>query len=242
LKVKAIIEYDGSKFNGFQIQKHTSNTVVEHISKTLLSVGINSKIVGSGRTDKNVHASFQVIDFNIPTFWQQKNLIELKYQINKKLKYIQFKYITITNTNFHSQYSAKTRVYRYIIKTVKPKVFEKDYVSYYKIDNLELFATAINSFEGVHNFKYFKKEGSFTSSDIREIYKTKVIKLKDYIIVYFFANGYLRSQIRLMIAGAIEVENKKLTISQLKEQIDAKQRFISKPSCPSGLYLARVFY
>ena len=242
MRVEAIIEYDGSKFSGFQIQKHTKNTIVEHLQTTLLSLGIKSKVIGSGRTDKGVHATFQTIHFDIPSFWEQKGLLELKSRLNQKLKHIRVKYIKEVSLDFHAQYSAKVRVYRYIIKTKEPTVFEQPFVSYYKIKNFNLFKSAIDAFMGEHNFKFFKKEGSLTSSDIREIYKTKVIKLNDYIVVYFFANGYLRSQIRLMIAAAIALESKEITQKELAEQIGAKKRYITKPSCPNGLYLARVFY
>ncbi len=242
MKIKAIIEYDGSKFNGFQIQKHTSNTIVESLQNTLLSLGINSKIIGSGRTDKGVHASYQVISFKIPFYWQKKSLNELKIRLNQKLEYIRIKYLKIVDNSFHPQYDAKKRVYKYIIKTKEKRVFEEDFVSFYKINNLEKFKLAIKIFEGKHSFKYFKKKGSITNSDIREIYKIKVINKNNYIIVYFIANGYLRSQIRLMIASALEVEKGNISIKELKEQLNLKKRYITKLSCPKGLYLARVFY
>ncbi len=242
MRVKAVIEYDGAKFNGFQIQKHTSKTVTETLLSVLNSLGIKTKVVGSGRTDKGVHASFQVIHFDLPSYWQEKTLLELQLRLNQKLQHIRVKYITKVEDSFHAQYNAKVRVYRYIIKTKEPSVFEKEYVSFYPLKDYTLFEKAIKAFEGEHNFKFFKKEGSLTSSDIRTIYKTKIIKKKGYIIVYFFANGYLRNQIRLMIAAALAVEQKKLTLEKLQEQIEAKKRYITKAALPYGLYLARVFY
>ncbi len=242
MKVKAVIEYDGSKFNGFQIQKHTSHTVVEEIQKALHSLGIESKIVGSGRTDKGVHASFQVIHFFLPSYWQTKPLKELKIRLNQKLSSIRFKYLTGISNEFHAQYSAKVRVYKYLITTKEPTVFERNYVSYYKISNIKALREAIESFEGEHNFKFFKKEGSLTSSDIRHIYKTNIIQRNSYIAIYFFANGYLRNQIRLMMAAALAVEQGKLSLQELQEQLEGKKRYITKAALPNGLYLARVFY
>lgn len=242
MKVKAVIEYDGSEFDGFQIQKHTKNTVVGTLIDTFKSLGIETKVVGSGRTDKGVHASFQVIHFFLPHYWAKKSLLELKERLNQKLKAIRFKYISYADKDFHAQYSAKSRVYRYIISIKEPSVFQKRYSSFYPLKNTKLFIEAIKAFEGEHNFKFFKKEGSFTSSDTRVIYKTKVIERNNYLIVYFFANGYLRNQIRLMIAAALAVEQKQLTLKELQEQINAKKRYITKAACPRGLYLARVFY
>ena len=242
MKVLAVVEYDGSKFNGFQRQKHTSNTIIEHIQKALSSLGIESKVVGSGRTDKGVHASFQVVHFLLPSYWQKKSLLELKNRLNQKLDSIRFKYIKRVSEDFHAQYSAKTRVYRYIIKTKEPTIFEKNYVSYYPISHIEALNKAIKSFEGEHNFKLFKKEGSITRSDIRHISKTKIIQKNSYIAIYFFSNGYLRNQIRLMIAAALAVEQGQLSLQELQEQLEGKKRYITKSALPNGLYLARVFY
>jgi tRNA pseudouridine38-40 synthase len=243
MKVAAVIEYDGSKFSGFQRQKEISNTIVENIEKALKELGINSKVVGSGRTDKGVHATFQVVSFDIPQYWQAKAKSELKYRLNQKLNYIRFKYIKKVSSSFHAQYSAKVRVYRYLIKTTQPTVFEKDYVSYYQINDIKKLKEAIELFRGKHNFKYFKKEGSVTSSDIREIYKTKVTTLnRDYIAIHFFANGYLRSQIRLMVAAALDVECGNIKLSDIKEQLNLTKKSSTKLATPNGLYLARVFY
>lgn len=242
MRVKAVIAYNGSKFYGFQRQKTTSNTVVQKIEDTLKSLGINSKVIGSGRTDRGVHATGQVIHFDLPLYWQEKSLDELKIRLNQKLKFIEFKNIKKVDKNFHAQYSAKVRVYRYIIKTTKPKVFEREFVSYYPIKDIEKLKNALNLYKGIHNFKYFKKEGSITSSNIREIFNIKVKELNSYKIIYFYANGYLRSQVRMMIEGALKVEQNRLSLDKLKEQIDAKKRYFTSLAKPEGLYLFKVIY
>lgn len=242
MRVKATISYDGSKFLGFQRQKSSTNTVTQTIESALESIGIESKIRGSGRTDRGVHATGQVIDFLLPPFWQKKSLIELKSRLNSKLRYIKFLHIKEVDTLFHSQYGAKKRIYRYIIKLTPNTPFDIDYTSYYKIKDKNLLIKALNLFKGEHNFKFFKKEGSFTSSDTRVIYNVKVVFIKDYIVVYFIANGYLRSQVRMMVESAILVSNNKLTLKELKEQIDTIKRHTTSLAKPEGLYLAKVIY
>lgn len=242
MKIKAIIAYNGVKFYGFQRQKNSKATISETIENALKNLGINSKIVGSGRTDRGVHATGQVIHFTLPFFWQKKSLKELKNRLNQKLKFIEIKHLSMVEQTFHAQYSAKIRVYRYLIKTLKPTIFEKEFISYYHIKNIKLFTEALNLYIGKHNFKYFKKEGSPTSSDEREVYKIKVKKVKNIYAIYIFANGYLRSQIRMMIEGALLVENKKLTIKQLKEQIECKTKHFSTLAKPNGLYLHKIYY
>ena len=242
MRVKATISYNGNKFYGFQRQTKTSQTVVETIELALNSLGIISKIRGSGRTDRGVHATGQVIDFELPSFWQQKSLKELKDRLNQKLKDIKFKYIVQVDNNFHSQYSAKVRIYRYVIKITQPSVFEREFVSFYHISNSNLLKEALKVYVGRHNFKYFKKEGSPTTSDIREVYKVKLKRVKNYYLIYFYASGYLRSQVRMMMEGALKVERGQLSISQLKEQLEGDKKYFSTLAQPEGLYLHRVLY
>ena len=242
MRVKAIISYNGNKFYGFQRQSKTTQTVTGSIEKALISLGITSKIRGSGRTDRGVHATGQVVDFTLPEFWQNKSLKELKKRLNQKLIDIQFKHIIVVNDNFHSQYSAKVRVYRYLIKTVQPSIFEQEFVSFYKIKEPKKLLEALELYIGKHNFKNFKKEGSPTTSDIREVYKVKLKKVKKYYAIYFFATGYLRSQVRMMVEGALKVESDKLNISELKEQLECSKKHFTTLAQPQGLYLARVIY
>ena len=242
MRVKATIAYNGSKFYGFQRQKNISSTIVQTIEEALKSLGIESKVVGSGRTDRGVHAIGQVIHFDIPIFWQQKNLKELKYRLNQKLKYIEFKHIKEVDKTFHAQYSAKIRIYRYIIKTKKPKLFEKEFVSYYPIKDLNKLKSALKLYIGIHNFKLLKKEGSHTSSDVREVYNIKVKKINSYIIIYFYANGYLRSQIRMMVEGALRVEKNKISLQNLQEQINCQKCYFTTLANPEGLYLFKIVY
>jgi len=242
MRIKATISYNGNKFYGFQRQTKIDKTVVQTIEKTLHSLGITSKIRGSGRTDRGVHATGQVIDFKLPTFWQKKSLLELKQRLNQKLKDIKIKHITIVNNDFHAQYGAKIRIYRYLIKTTRPSVFEQDFVSFYQIKKPKVLQEALSLYVGAHNFKNFKKEGSPTTNDIREVYKVKLKRVKNYYAIYFYANGYLRSQVRMMVEGALKVESEKLSISELKEQLYGSKKYFTTLAQPQGLYLNRVIY
>jgi len=242
LRIQATIAYNGSKFYGFQRQKQNVSTISQTIEEALSSLGANVKVTGSGRTDRGVHATGQVIHFDIPPHWQKKGLKELKCRLNHKLKYIQFKHIKEANSNFHAQYDAKTRVYRYLIKTDNLNVFEKEFVSHYPIKDVNKLKEALNLYVGEHNFKFFKKEGSPTTTDIREVKKVVVKSVKNYYAIYFFATGYLRSQVRMMIEGAIKVEQGTLSLKELKEQINCKKRHFSTLAQANGLYLHKVFY
>ena len=77
-KVKAVISYDGSIYYGFQKQKSTTKTITHAIEEALNSLHIGSSIVASGRTDAGVHATGQIIHFNLPYFWSDLNKLKTK--------------------------------------------------------------------------------------------------------------------------------------------------------------------
>ena len=130
MRVKAVISYDGSHYLGFQKQRSTKMTITSAIEEALISLHIHSPIVGSGRTDAGVHATGQVIHFDLPDFWD--DLKKLKRNLNRKLSDIHFKHISIAVEDFHARFAAKKRLYRYVFKTQRPSVFEQKYISYYQ--------------------------------------------------------------------------------------------------------------
>jgi len=101
---------------------------------------------------------------------------------------------------------------------------------------------AIKIFEGKHNFEYFHKSGSEVNSYIREIYKTNIIKYQNYVIIKFIGNGFLRSQVRMMTQFLIDISDKKLTIKDLKNQLEKTKKISTNLISPNGLYFERVFY
>jgi len=240
MRVKATIAYDGSYFKGFQKQKSTTQTVTTQIEIALCSVGITDAIRGSGRTDAGVHATGQVIDFELPPFWN--DLEKLKVALNRKLTHISFKQIVVVNENFHARFSAQKRLYRYVFKTSTPSVFEQNYISYYPNFNPKKLQEALSYFEGEHDFSHFIKTGSITHTNVRTIYKSYYRSYKNYHFIYFEANGFLRSQVRMMVDFAMQVALNKSTLQELQEQLNLEKKHSTKLAPPEGLYLARIFY
>ncbi len=240
MRVKAVISYDGSVYQGFQKQTTTERTVAGHIEKALRSLQIHTPIVGSGRTDAGVHATGQVIHFDLPVFWS--DLDKLTLNLNRKLTEIQFKHISSVSHDFHARFSAKKRLYRYVFKTQKPSVFEQKYISYYSGFDPVLLTQALALFEGNHNFDYFHKTGSVTHTTIREIYKTSYRQYNNYHFIYFQANGFLRSQVRMMIEAAMQCAKEEITVEQLLKQIEGQEKHSIRLAPPQGLYLAKILY
>ncbi len=242
MNVKAIISYDGSRFHGFQVQtKSRVKTVSSEIIRALNKLNIDSKIIGSGRTDKGVHATFQVISFQVPKFFY--DLERLKNSLNKIVSpHIFIKSIKEVDESFHARFDAKKRVYRYLIYSNEFSPFLYNYALFVKNLNPVDLDSALKIFIGRHNFKNFKKEGSPTSSDIRTISKAGLYKYRNFFIIYFEADGFLRSQVRMMADFALKVSFKELSLKNLEEQLECQKVHSRELVAPNGLYLSKVHY
>ena len=240
MRIKAVIAYDGSSFEGFQRQKHTRNTVTNVLEEALASLGIKSPIVGSGRTDAGVHASGQVIHCDLPPFWG--DLTKLRIHLNVRLDRIAIKHITPVADTFHARYDARRRVYRYLFTERPLSVFECPYVA--QIDRLDLqqLDTALKQFEGKHNFGFFMKTGSDVSRTVRTLYRTRLGRWGKYHMIHFEADGFLRAQVRMMLHTAFAVARGDMTLTALTEQIEQTHRHTTALAPPQGLYLSRVLY
>lgn len=240
MRVKAVIAYDGSHYFGFQKQTSTKQTIAYMLEEALVSLQIHSPITASGRTDAGVHASGQVIHFDLPEYWSDLN--KLKLNLNRKLNDIYIKHIAHVSDDFHARFSAKKRVYRYVFKTKQVTVFEKRYISQYGVFDTCLLQEALHCFEGTHDFDYFRKTGTDTHTSIRKIYTTRYMQKQGYHYIYFEANGFLRSQVRMMIETAMQCATHGLSIDALKEQLACRIKHSTKLAPAQGLYLARIIY
>jgi len=240
MRVKAVISYDGSHYLGFQKQKSSKRTITTAIEESLLSLHIPSVITGSGRTDAGVHATGQVIHFDLPDFWN--DLEKLKLNLNRKLTDISFKHITKVSDDFHARFSAKKRLYRYVFKTQTPSVFEQKYISQYSEFDPHLLMQALAYFEGKHDFTMFHKTGTETHTNNREIYHSTYVQRHGYHFIYFQANGFLRAQVRMMIDAAMRCAKNEMTLTQLQEQLNCQKKHTTNLATPEGLYLAKIIY
>ncbi|DAB29082.1 MAG TPA: tRNA pseudouridine(38-40) synthase TruA [Sulfurimonas sp. UBA12504] len=236
MRVFLTLAYNGTSFLGSQTQTETSNTILGKLESVLSNLGINSRAIASGRTDKGVHASGQVCHIDLPAFWSE--LSKLQEVLNQKLpKTIRVTKINAVDVAFHARYSAKKRVYRYIIKKANSNPFEEDFVTFDTNIDFENVAKNIKFFVGEHDFASFMKTGSDVGSTTREIYKAFAYRYKGCIILNFEANGFLRSQIRLMVGALL-----KLNAREIEEQLRCEKKYKFKPAPSNGLYLARIKY
>jgi len=242
MRVRMTISYDGSHFYGFQVQNSGVITVANRLEEIFRSLGIDSKFEASGRTDRGVHATGQVISLDIPSFWQN-DLQRLRRAINHKaLPHIYVRSIEAVASTFHARYDAKKRAYRYIVSDAEPCVFQTAYRLFVKRFDAKKIHEAVKYFEGEHDFRYFAKTGSDTKHFVREIYRADFYRYRELYVFRFEANGYLRSQIRLMVSFLLKIGYGEVSAVDLKEQLEGKRLVVREPVAPNGLYLTRIWY
>ncbi|MBU0923729.1 tRNA pseudouridine(38-40) synthase TruA [bacterium] len=240
MNLKFVVAYDGSLYQGSQKQPN-GLTVEDKLLKAFKKINIETNIVLSGRTDKEVHATGQVFNCIVPDFWT--DFFKLKEVLNRNLpSSIKISKISKVADDFHSRFHAKKRVYRYIITSKPTNPFNDKFITYVENIDEELLKHAIKEFIGVYDFKYFHKTGSDKDITIREIFDTSFYKYRDIYVFKFTANSYLRSQIRLMVGFLLAINENKQSIENLKKQLRLEGHFFKLPSKANGLYLAKIKY
>lgn len=242
MRVKLTIAYNGSRFSGSQVQTTTDNTVMGSLRKALHRLGIPSIPIASGRTDAGVHAFRQVVHFDLPPHW--RDLSKLRRVLTQHLPAsILIRRLEPAADDFHARFSAKRRVYRYLLSEAASNPFEADLVTFVSPPlHMDRINAALHCFVGEHDFEYFMKTGSDVKHFVRTVYKAFAYRHKACTVLYFEANGYLRSQIRMMVDMVLKVNDGTLTMEQLQEQLDRKQRHCTHLAPATGLYLSKIIY
>ncbi len=240
-RVKITMSYNGSAFMGSQQQPTTHETVIGTLLIALKRLRINTAPKGSGRTDRGVHATHQVMHLDLPHYWS--DLRRLTDMLNMQLpSSIRIGRIEFVDNDFHARYSAKKRSYRYILKEGKSNPFEDNFISFVPSLNPHAIINAIGLFEGTHNFELFKKSGNDMDHYMRIIYRAYAYTYKGHLILCFEGNGFLRSQIRLMVGFLLRISAGKSTKEQLLEQLSAVKRHSTDIAAHNGLYLTHIKY
>jgi tRNA pseudouridine38-40 synthase len=240
MNLKFVIAYDGSCYQGSQKQPN-GLTVEDKLLKAFKKINIETNIVLSGRTDKEVHATGQVFNCIVPDYWI--DFFKLKEVLNKNLpSSIKISNISKVADDFHSRFHAKKRVYRYIITSKPTNPFNDKFITYVQNIDEKLIKLAIKEFIGIYDFKYFHKTGSDKDITIREVFDAVFYKYKDIYVFKFTANSYLRSQIRLMVGFLLAINDNKQSIENLKKQLKLEGHFFKLPAKANGLYLAKIKY
>lgn len=252
---KITLEYDGSRYNGWQKQGNTDNTLqgkLETIFSKYLSQDV--ELHGSGRTDAGVHALGQVASFRIEDnlFTSDVELLkpeELLKSINGFLpEDIRILTMEVVDNRFHARLNAKQKTYRYCICiTDKKSAFNRKYcMALDTMPDIEVMKAASEKFLGTHDLACFS-DTKTKKSTVRRIdsidFATKNDGTDRYIYIDFTGNGFLYHTVRLITGTLISIGLGKNEASIIDEIFNTGNRKMVPFMAPAeGLFLVEVGY
>lgn len=240
--LKLTIQYDGTKYCGWQKQPNslgiqgTIEYAIHEITKEKVS------ITGSGRTDAGVHALGQIANFKTNSTIPANRMPDA---LNAKLpKDISIVDCEDVEENFHSRFSAKGKIYRYLIYNNpyrNPLYKDTSYHVRYNLDIKKMQEEA-KSLIGTHDFKGFMSSGSTVKDTVRTIHNITIKKEEDLIVLEVEGNGFLYNMVRIIVGTLIDIGRGRIDIS-MKDIINSKDRGVCGHTAPAhGLFLKKVHY
>ncbi|MBW1840474.1 MAG: tRNA pseudouridine(38-40) synthase TruA [Deltaproteobacteria bacterium] len=241
---KLTIEYDGSRYSGWQKQKN-DRTLQGEIEKALMTM-TDKKIVlhGSGRTDAGVHALGQVANFPCDT-----KILPEEFQrgLNSLLPDdIVIQSCERVHKKFHARFNAKHKTYSYrILNRPTPAAVGRQYAWFIRkkldFDAMEL---AIPHIIGTHDFKAFEGSGSPRSHTIRSVMKAYLTVMdQEQVVFEIQADGFLRYMVRNIVGTLVDVGHGKITPDEFNKILLSRDRELAGATAPPhGLFLMAVKY
>jgi len=239
---KIKIQYDGTDFSGWQIQKDR-RTIQGEISRVLkIITGSKTRVTGSGRTDAGVHALGQVANFITKLNIESESMLKaLNSLLPPSIRIVESK---IVPDSFNAMFNCIEKTYRYTIfqgKIISPFLYRYalHYPFYLDLDSMK---EASRFLIGEKDFSAFTVKSSAKNhkKNLKEIRFERKGEKTD---IYFTGNGFLRYMVRTLVGTLIEVGNGKIKVEEIEEIIKSKDRSKAGPtSPPQGLFLIEAKY
>lgn len=241
---KIVIQYDGTRYRGWQGQNSTDQTIQGKIEYVLSEMaGEPIEITGSGRTDAGVHAIGQVANFH----WKADgNCEQIRDYLNHYLpEDIAVSSVEKVDERFHSRYQAEAKTYLYRIHTDKiPNVFARKYVYDYQTPlDIARMKKAALLLTGTHDFKSFCGNKKMKKSTVRTIYEIRIEETEQEVQIFYTGNGFLQNMVRILTGTLIEIGDGRRTPESVIEILTAENREAAGYTAPAcGLTLVNVRY
>ena len=244
-RYQILIEYVGTNYNGWQVQRK-GKTIQGRIQNTVSKIFKEKiNIIGSGRTDSGVHALEQSAHFDTNT------KIKDSYKFLKSVNHFLSRYgisildIKKRKPTFHARYSAKARIYKYVILNRKSGSVLKNKRCWHIIKklDLEMMKKGAKKLIGTKDFSTFRSSSCSAKTPVRTIKSIKFLTKQDIIEIEIKAQSFLQNQVRSMVGCLKYVGEDKWSIQKFDKIIKSKKRINCAPPAPAeGLYLTKVIY
>ena len=234
-RYQLLIEYVGTNFRGWQIQKKGST--IQGLIQDKLTKLLKEKIIlnGSGRTDTGVHAIEQSAHFdcNNEILDLIKFLKSINYFINDQG--IAIKKIRKRNVKFHSRFSAKQRIYKYIIfnQISAPVIEKKRGWHVRKPLDLDLIKKGAKKLVGTNDYSTFRSSSCHAKSPVKTIKSIKIKLSKNKIEIEFNSQSFLQQQVRSMVGCLKYLGEKKWDLNMFDKVFKSKKKSTLCSTSPS---------
>ena len=235
------LAYNGKRFHGWQIQPNMIS--VQEVLEKALSKKLQEKIavVGAGRTDTGVHASFFVAHFETEKAF---DLGKLQYGLNHLLgdKIAIYDVYAVKN-EVHARFSAISRKYVYkITKKKNPFLVDTSYLYPYDLD-IEIMNKACAILLKTRDFTSFSKLHSDAKTNICDVQEAFWTEENDLLFFTIKADRFLRNMVRAVVGTLLDVGRGKLSLNDFESVVNAKNRSMAGISvAPEGLFLQDIVY
>ena len=244
-RYQILIEYIGTNFIGWQIQSKGNS--IQKLIQQKISKLLKKKIilVGSGRTDSGVHSIEQSAHFDCKIKIQNldKFLKSINHFINDKG--VSILNIKKRNLNFHARFSAKQRIYKYVIfnRSSRPSIDrERGWHVIKKLD-VNLMKKGAKKLLGTNDFSTFRSSSCNAKSPIRTMKLIKIKSIKGKIEIQFKSKSFLQQQVRSMMGCLKYLAENKWDLKKFNLIFKSKKRILCAPPAPAhGLFLEKVIY
>ena len=239
-RYKITIQYDGTRYHGWQIQKNhkTIQGEIEHGLKDFSSKKIS--VHGSGRTDSGVHALGQVAHFDLNKKIDPKIIVDaLNAKIAKDINIINCE---IVDEDFHARFSAKKRHYNYRLRT-NSFILDHHFTHQSVSLDINLLNEASRLVVGEHDFTSFSKNNPKINNRKCIVYDS-IWKNTDYMLNYYISgNRFLHHMVRYLVGTMIEIGKNKFSLSKFENLLMSPNESVQIFKAPSnGLVLESVEY
>lgn len=244
--IKLVIEYDGSRYDGWQIQPGNPKSItVQDKVESVLSKMENEQVtlIGAARTEAGVHALAQIANFNTNS---DMKLYEIKHYLNRYLpRDIAVLEVAEVPERFHSSFNAKAFRYEYRISMGEvASVFERKY-NYYSFHALDAgkMKQAAKHLVGKHDLKAFSDNKRMKKSTERNIHSIDIYTDIKEILITIEADDFWPNMARIIVGTLIEIGEGKIAPDYMKEIIESKDRELAGETAEAkGLFLQEVIY
>ncbi len=242
--IRFTVTYDGTNYKGWQVQKN--DPTIQGIIEEKLGIILNQpiRVTGSGRTDAGVHAIMQVAHFCTDS---QIDIGILHKGLNSLLPPdIVIKEMSLADNDFHARYSAKSRVYKYLIwngDIPSPFYARYSWHVHYRLDKMAM-KQAAEILLGLHDFTSFQGVGSVCHTSEREVKRSTLVgHPRRWFVFTIEASAFLRHMVRNIVGTLIEVGRGSMSIDEFRDVLEARDRSVAGITAPpQGLFLKEVKY